>query len=61
MVAYQGKNMREYLKGVELLQTRPNRAVVPIERKALSVLFETCKSTVGHVVLRTVISEYSNP
>lgn len=33
------KGMRNYVKGIELLQIRGKRAVVPIVEKALSVLF----------------------
>lgn len=37
----QWKGMKDYLKGVELLQTRKKRAVLPIIGKALGVLFGT--------------------
>ena len=41
IIAYQWKKMHNYLRGIELLQTRPKRAVLPIVGKALSVLFGT--------------------
>ena len=43
---YLWKEMSSDLKGIELLQTRNKIAVVPIVRKALSVLFGTVSEDV---------------
>lgn len=41
IIIAQWKSMKSYLRGLELLQTRKKRSVLPIIEKALSILFAT--------------------
>ena len=52
VMEFQWKEMNLYLKGIGLLQSRPRRTVIPIVRKALSVLFGTVSEEDVKVIRR---------